>query len=130
MESVQLGRVQFQIMRVLWDLRRANARDITETLNQTEPIAHSTVQTLLRQLEAKGAVGHEVLDRTFVFFPKLDEENVKRMATRDLLRRVYGGSAGELVAHLLKNERLTQSELNQLRLLIDRKRKDEQEAKP
>ena len=110
-------------MRVLWDLGRANAREITEALNESEPLAHSTVQTLLRQLEAKGAVGHEVRDRTFVFFPRLEEEQVKRVATRDLLERVFGGSAGGLVAHLLEHERLSRDELDELRRLIDRKRK-------
>ena len=130
MDGIQLGRVQFRIMRVLWDLGRANAREITEAMNRKEPIAHSTVQTLLRQLEAKGAVGHDVQDRTFVFFPALDEERVKRVATRDLLERIYGGSVGGLVAHLLKHEQLSRPELEELRRMIVRKRKNEKEAQP
>jgi BlaI family penicillinase repressor len=115
---VQLGRVQLQIMQVLWDRGRASARDITDALNAAEPIAHSTVQTLLRKLEAKGAVGHEVIDRTFVFFPLAKEESVKRKATRDLLERVFGGSASDLVAYLLKHEEIDRAELDELRKLI------------
>ena len=53
---------------------------------ETEPVAHSTVQTLLRQLEAKGAVGHAAENRTFVFFPRLKEDKVKRTAARELVR--------------------------------------------
>ena len=121
---MQLGRVQLQIMQVLWDRGRASAREITDALNETEPIAHSTVQTLLRKLEAKGAVSHEVEDRTFLFFPLVKEENVKRKATRELLERVFGGSASDLVAYLLKNEKLDRDELNAIRRLInDKKRK-------
>ena len=71
MGETQLERMQFRIMQVLWDRGRADAREITEALNETEQVAHSTVQTLLRQLEAKGAVGHEAEDRTFVFFPRV-----------------------------------------------------------
>lgn len=124
MAEVQLGRMQFRIMQVLWDRGRASARDITDALNAGEPVAHSTVQTLLRQLEAKGAVGHEEQGRTFVFFPRLKETNVKRTATRDLLERVFGGSVGSLVAHLLNNERLSKKELDDLQRLIDQRRKD------
>jgi BlaI family penicillinase repressor len=124
MGEIQLGRMQFRIMQVLWDRGRASAREITDALNESEPVAHSTVQTLLRQLEAKGAVGHEAAGRTFVFSPRLDEDRVKRTATRDLLERVFGGSVGGLVAHLLKDERLSRSELEELRRLIDRRRKD------
>ena len=123
MGTTQLGRMQFKIMQVLWDRGRANAREITDALNGAEPVAHSTVQTLLRQLEAKGAVGHEAEGRTFVFAAKLKEERVKRSATRDLLERVFGGDVGGLVAHLLKGERLTKAELDELQRLIDERRK-------
>src|SRR5271156_6095381 len=101
MSEIQLGRMQFRIMQVLWDRGRASAREITDAVNGSELVAHSTVQTLLRQLEAKGAVGHDASERTFVFFPRLKEDKVKRTAARDLLDRVFGGNAGSLVAYLL-----------------------------
>ena len=124
MSEIQLGPMQFRIMQVLWDRGRANAREITDALNESVPVAHSTVQTLLRQLEAKGAVGHVAEGRTFLFVPKLKEDKVKRTATRDLLERVFGGSVGSLVAHLLKTERLSRSELEELQRLIDERRQD------
>jgi BlaI family transcriptional regulator, penicillinase repressor len=124
MGETKLGRMQFRIMQVLWDRGRASAREITEALNASEPVAHSTVQTLLRQLEAKGAVSHEAEDRTFVFTPLLREDKVKRTAARELLDRVFGGNVGSLVAHLLKQERLTREELDELHRLIDQRRQD------
>jgi BlaI family transcriptional regulator, penicillinase repressor len=125
MGETQLGRMQFRIMQLLWDRGRASARDITDALNEVEPVAHSTVQTLLRQLETKGAVGHEADNRTFVFFPRLREDKVKRTAALDLLDRVFGGNVGSLVAHLLGNERLSRDELDDLRRLIDQRGQDD-----
>ncbi len=122
MRQTQLGRMQFRIMQILWDLGRASAREITDSLSAAEPVAHSTVQTLLRQLEAKGAVGHEANGRTFVFFPRLKEDRVKQTAARDLLERVFGGNVGSLVAQLIKNERLSRTELDELQRLIDKER--------
>ncbi|OJW05643.1 MAG: hypothetical protein BGO49_22260 [Planctomycetales bacterium 71-10] len=124
MAEVQLGRLQFRIMQVLWDRGRASAREITEALNEAEPTAHSTVQTLLRQLEAKGAAGHEADGRTFVFFAKVPEDRVKRTAVRDVLERVFGGDVGGLLAHLIKSEGLSRKELDDLRAMIDEARKD------
>ncbi len=123
MGETQLGRMQFRIMQVLWDRGRAQAKEITEALNQdgSEPVAHSTVQTLLRQLEAKGAVTHEADGRSFVFSPRLVEDKVKKTAARDLLDRVFGGNVAGLVAHLLKNERLSTAELDELRRVIDQR---------
>ncbi len=119
MNAKQLGRVQLQIMQVLWDRGRANAREITDTLNAESEIAHSTVQTLLRQLEAKQAVAHDVEERTFVFYPLIKEDKVTRQATRELINGIFDGSASGLVAYLLENEKIPKSELQQLRKLIN-----------
>lgn len=121
MTASQLGRVQLQIMQVLWDRGRASAREITDALNESGEIAHSTVQTLLRQLEAKQAVAHEAVERTFVFFPLIEEKSVAQRATRELINDIFDGSAAGLVAYLLENERIPKSELKQLRKLIDGK---------
>ncbi|MEO7715398.1 MAG: BlaI/MecI/CopY family transcriptional regulator [Capsulimonas sp.] len=115
----RMGKVQLQIMQVLWDRGEASARDITDALNETAPIAHSTVQTLLRKLEAKGAVAHEARGRIFVFKPLSEQTDVSQTATRDLLTRVFGGSVFGLVSHLLKHERVPDDELRRLRALID-----------
>jgi predicted transcriptional regulator len=120
MSAVRLGRVQLKIMQVLWERGSASAREITEALCRQRPVAHSTVQTLLRKLELKGAIDHEIQHRTFVFRPLIDSTSVTRSSTRDLIERVFGGSAAGLIAYLLKEERIDKKELAALRTLIDR----------
>ncbi len=116
---LRLGKVQLQIMRILWQHGQATARQITDELALIQPIAHSTVQTLLRKLEAKGAITHETIDRTFVFRPLYQQEEVTETALRDLLTRLFDGSVYGLVAHLLKSENVSREELARLRKLID-----------
>ena len=123
MSTPGVGRVQLRIMKVLWDRKQATAREITDALNEDEPIAHSTVQTLLRKLEAKGVAAHKAEGRTFLFHATIKEQKVVRKATRDLLERVFGGNAAGLVAYLLKNERIEESELEEIRRLIGPKSK-------
>lgn len=119
--SIRLGSVQLRIMRVLWAKGEATAREITEELAQSETIAHSTVQTLLRKLETKGAVEHVRRDRTFYFRPLIVEHQVSRSAAHDLLSRVFQGSVVGLVANLLDHEEVSPEELARLRALIDEK---------
>ncbi|MGI4791021.1 MAG: BlaI/MecI/CopY family transcriptional regulator [Janthinobacterium lividum] len=121
----KLGRVQLQIMQILWERGEATAREITDALNQAEPVAHSTTQTLLRKLEAKGAVAHTVRDRIFVFRPLSQEADVSESAARDLLTRVFGGSVYSLVSHLLAHETISGDELKRLREMIDASPKSE-----
>ena len=106
-------------MQVLWERRQATAREITDALNVGRPVAHSTVQTMLRGLEAKGAVGHEAQGRTFVFRPLVPQTDARRQATRDLVARLFGDSAVGLVAYLLQHEKLSADDLARVRRIID-----------
>ncbi len=133
----RLGKVQLQIMEVLWRHGRATARQITDELSRTRgsrdlapqataagagprAIAHSTVQTLLRQLEAKDAITHEVEERTFVFRPLCQPADMTTSALRDLLARAFQGSVYGLVAHLFEHETIPPHERLRLRELIEK----------
>jgi BlaI family penicillinase repressor len=105
-------------MQCLWKQGKATAREITEELSKSQPIAHSTVQTLLRKLEAKRAVTHELEDRTFIYLPLFKKSEVTASALQDLLTRLFDGSIYGLVSHLIDNERISQDELVRLRELI------------
>lgn len=121
----RLGKVQLQIMQILWRLGKATAREITEELLQTALIAHSTVQTLLRKLEAKGAITHDLEERTFVFRALYKQSEISENAVHDLLTRVFHGSVYGLVSQLLKHENISSEELQRLRRLIESAEKDE-----
>ncbi|MCL2118963.1 MAG: BlaI/MecI/CopY family transcriptional regulator [Planctomycetaceae bacterium] len=111
MKTPHIGRVQMRILQCLWSRGRANAREITEALSADEPIAHSTVQTLLRQLEEKNVITHDAEDRTFVFYPLVREHDYKKGATQELIGRFFDGSPSELFAFLLENETVDSEEL-------------------
>jgi BlaI family penicillinase repressor len=113
-----MGLVQLRIMGVLWRRGKATAREITEDLGRRRRIAHSTVQTLLRSLERRGAVGHEQDDRTFVFYPLVTKDEVARSSTRDLLSRLFGGSAYRLVAHLIREDMVSDKDIERIERLI------------
>ena len=121
MGAPRFGKVQLSIMRVLWDRGEATAREITDALNEKSPIAHSTVQTLLRKLEEKGAVAHRARERTFIFCPIIKPEKAARSASREFVDRVFGGSVGGAVAFLVKHEKISKQELERIRELIDEK---------
>lgn len=113
------GARQLEILRVLWRRERATAREITDEMNALRPTSHSGVQTLLRELEGKGAVAHEVSERTFIFYPQVAESEIRESAVGELVEAVFQGSAQTLVAHLLKRERLSAVEIQRLRTMLD-----------
>jgi BlaI family penicillinase repressor len=119
--AIKIGSVQLRIMRVLWDRGESTAREINESLSLEAPSTHSTVQTLLRQLEAKGAVGHRKKERTFFYRALVAEEEVSGSAAQDLLARLFRGSLSGLVAHLLEHEQVSPEEMKRLKEIVNQK---------
>lgn len=116
----RFGRTQLRIMLVLWEKGHATAREIAEELKREGPIADSTVQTLLRRLEKKGAVTHDIEGRTFIFRPLKDQEDLLRNSTHDLIEYLFGGSPTELISHLLTHEHFTPQQKETFRTILEK----------
>ena len=98
---------------------QATAREVINVLSQNAPTAESTVRTILGRLEKKGAVTHTVDDRTFIYRPLVQPENVRESATRAFIDRVFDGSASGLVSYVLRNERLSPHDIKRIRRQIN-----------
>jgi len=122
----RIGNVQYRILQVLWERGPCTARQITDALSLTPPLAHSTVQTLLRQLEAKGYVGHDVQERVFLYQALIAHADIKVTPLQELLMGVYEGSVFNLMSHLLRHEKISPEELSRLRQLLDEENKPDE----
>jgi len=120
---MKFGRIQMRIMQVLWKKKRTNAWDITRAINEFEPIAHSTVQSHLRTLEEKGAVAHDVDNRTFIFYPLVENEKVMKSTMQDFIELIFAGSAESLVSFLAKNKYVSLDEMKKIIKLFNEKEK-------
>ena len=89
--AANLSRRERQIMDVVYRLGRATAAEIHENLPDA-PV-QAAVRTMLRILEEKGHVRHEVDGPRYVFVPRLDPQKAQRSAVRHLVDTFFGGSA-------------------------------------
>jgi predicted transcriptional regulator len=81
----------------------------------------STIRTVLRRLEEKGYVTHEVEGRTFIYKASDRRQNVAVRAVKNIIDRFCGGSAEDLVLGMVDNEVLDQKQLERLaRKIADR----------
>jgi len=123
--ELQLGKIQHFIVQYLWSVGEATAREISDHVAAEHGLAHSTVQTLLRKLEQKGTITHTERDRIFYFKAVVQQNVVEQSSTKEFLNRVFRGSAAGLVSHMLKNEKFSQQELDEIKKLIDSQAKEE-----
>jgi BlaI family transcriptional regulator, penicillinase repressor len=102
-----------EIMDVLWALGAATAEQVREGLDGSSH--DSTVRTLLRILEQKGYVAHEVRGKAFLYRAAVPRQKAQRKALRTILARFFSGSAEDLVLRLIEDELITPEQLDALR---------------
>ena len=117
--SPTLTDAEARVMGVLWQRGRVTVGDVVAALKRKRPVTYSTVQTVLRILEAKGYVAHEKVARAFVYRPLIDERLARRRALRHLVSRLFNGSPGLLVLNVLEDERIDPAELRELKKRIE-----------
>jgi BlaI family penicillinase repressor len=116
--SPALTDAEARVMSVLWQQQSATVGDVVSGLRTKHAVSYSTVQTILRILEAKGYVTHEKVARAFVYRPVVDERQARRRALKHLVARLFNGSPGLLVLNVLEDEQIDPAELSQLKKLI------------
>ena len=109
---------ELEVMKVLWQAGDAlPVTEIREALQKSRGWEATTVKTLVSRLVTKGVVRQEKRN-VFYYSPLLSESEYNDWATHDLIRKVYHGSARDLVAALVHSEGLTQDDIAELRELF------------
>jgi predicted transcriptional regulator len=109
-----LGEVEQSVMDYIWSHGPSTAESCREALVSSRPMKDSTIRTVLRRLEEKGYLTHEVDGRTFIYKAADRRQNVAVRAVKYIIDRFCGGSAEELVLGMVDNEVLDQKQLERL----------------
>ncbi len=105
-------------MKLLWQAEDAlPVTEIREALQRSRGWEATTVKTLVSRLVSKGALRQEKRN-VFYYSPTISEKEYNDWATNSLIRRLYNGSARDLVAALVHSEGLTAEDLDELRKLF------------
>ena len=123
-KSRRLSAGELEMLQMLW-------RDGPVTLSEAQrglrrAIGYTTVQTRLNRLVEKGVVAR-TSRRPAKYRAAVATEDVSAGHLNLLLERVSGGSIVPLVAHLMKDRRLSPEEILALRKLIS---ESEQQGRP
>jgi predicted transcriptional regulator len=118
-KSPALTDAEARVMSVLWEKQQATVAEVVAGLNKKRPVSYSTVQTILRILEDKGYVGHEKVERAFIYRARVDEGQARRRALRHLMSRLFHDSPSLLVLNVLEDGQLDRDELARLKKLIE-----------
>jgi predicted transcriptional regulator len=115
------------VMDFVWEHPGCTAETCREGLAPRRMLKDSTIRTVLRKLEEKGYVTHDVVGRTFVYRAVETPRNVAVEAAQRLIDQFCGGSVEDFLVGLVDNEVL---EPKQLRRLAEKIASRKQGKKP
>lgn len=113
-----LGDLEQAVMDHVWSHGPCSSEECREALAEVRPMKESTIRTVLRRLEEKGYVAHELSGRTFIYRAAEARQNVAVRAVKNIIDRFCGGSAEQLVIGLVDNRVLDRKQLEHLTRMI------------
>lgn len=119
----QLSRRERQIMDVVYARGDVSVSDVLEGL--PEPPSYSAVRAMLRKLEEKGHLTHDVRGPKYVYRPTVPREDAQESALERVLDTFFEGSPTRAVQAILGSPSadLTDAELDELADMIERARR-------
>ena len=120
--TYRLGDLQLQIMKILWSSGPLGVAEVHGQL-QGEPLAYTTVATMLRKMEVRQLVRHRQDGRRFVYEAMVDSQEVTRSMATDLVDRLFAGSLTDAMSHLLETRDVSRRELARLEQLIEERKR-------
>ena len=109
-----LSALESEVMQVVWDRGALKAEEIRLELESTHDLKDSTVRTLLRRLEQKGALEHTVEGRAFVYRPKVQADSFAAKAVRGIADKFCRGSISSLLMGMAGDDLVSADELREL----------------
>ena len=110
------------IMEILWRDGECSSSAILKEVENKLDWTRQTVRTYLARLMDKGLVGtREINKREFRYYPAVTREEYAADKTGSIMNKYYG-SLSHMVAGIVQNENITDSDLDELEKLIRRLR--------
>ena len=122
-QTYRLGDLQLRIMRILWNHGPGSVAEVQEKLDG-EPLAYTTVATMLRKMEDRGLVEHRRDERRFIYRAAVSADDVTRSTADDLVDRLFEGSLADAVSHLLQTREVGPDELARLERMVRERKKE------
>jgi predicted transcriptional regulator len=114
----QLTPLELDIMKTLWDSGPSTVQAVQHHLHARD-LAYTTVQTMLNVLLRKGKVRRSLKDRAYLYRPAVTRQRVVAHTIKDLVDRLFGGSAESLVMSMVQTRHISTAELARVHRLLD-----------
>ena len=109
---------ELEILQVIWEQGPSTVREVMNVLNGQKRRAYTSVMSLMTVMAEKGQLKQKPRGRAYIYSAKISRAKTQSRMVRDLLRRVFDGSASTLVTQLLQQAEPDCEEMKEIRKTI------------
>jgi BlaI family penicillinase repressor len=117
-----LTELENRIMTAIWTGGPSSVEAVHQTVSRKHKLKETSVRTMLRRLEQKGYLHHEVQDRAFIYRAVEPARGLAARAVRQIIDHLCKGSVEELVTGMVDAKVLSNRELDQLVQFVEMRR--------
>jgi predicted transcriptional regulator len=110
---------ELEILQILWQRGKSTVRDVHEELNKTTSVGYTSVQKIMQIMFDKSLVTRDESTQTHIYEAANNAEETQDEVVTDLLDRVFGGSAMNLVSRALSARPVSKKELGKIKKLLE-----------
>jgi len=110
---------ELEILQVLWTRGPSTVREVHEELSSGRPTGYTTTLKMLQIMAEKDLVRRDEKPRAHIYEARIPRERTQSQVVRNLVDRVFGGSAARLVMQALSGKRASAAELAEIRRVLD-----------
>jgi len=110
---------ELAILQILWSRGPSTVREIHEVLAKEKDVGYTSALKFLQIMTSKGLVTRSEDQRAHVYSANQPAEKTKQQFAADVLKRVFHGSATQLMQHALTGRRGSKKEIEEMRRMLD-----------
>jgi predicted transcriptional regulator len=110
---------ELAILHILWSRGPSTVREIHDELAKEKDVGYTSALKFLQIMTAKGLVTRTEDQRAHVYSAQQPAEKTKQQFAADMLKRVFHGSASQLMQHALSGRRGSKKEIEEMRRMLD-----------
>jgi len=110
--NTSLGKLETEIMDIVWKLKTASVRSVLDQLNKKRPVAYTTIMTVMTRLHAKGILKRHDNNGAYLYSPAEEKEKFLAKISEKVIKNLiknYGELAVAQFIDIVESSHLKKS---------------------
>lgn len=125
-EIPKITDAEWKVMNIVWEKAPITSGEITECLKPVTGWSTTTIYTLISRLVNKKALAIDDGTSPFKCYPLISQNDCRKKESNSFLARVYDGSLNLMLANMVKDIRLTDKDIEELKQILDESRPEKE----